>query len=271
VRESVGHLITSQKLSIQKACRIVGLSRSSWYQPALDREHKDQDIIDSLNAIIRKHSRWGFWKCYQRLRALGKTWNHKRVHRVYCAMKLNLPRRTKKRIPKRTYQPLEVASEPNKMWSMDFVSDSLYQGRCFRTLNVIDEGIREALAIEVDTSLPASRIVRVLEQLEERRGLPEQIRVDNGPEFISQLLKDWCKSKGINLHYIQPGKPTQNAFIERFNGTFRYEFLDAHLFEDLDQVREMAWDWMIGYNEERPHDSLGNLTPAEYSKQKLSA
>jgi len=186
-------------------------------------------------------------------------------------MNLNLPRRTKKRIPRREPQPLEVVEIPDKMWSMDFMHDSLYQGRCFRTLNIIDEGVREALAIEIDTSLPAARVIRVLEQLEERRGLPEQIRVDNGPEFTSELLSNWSRQKGIRLHYIQPGKPTQNAYIERFNKTFRYEFLDSHLFEDLDQVRELAWEWMIGYNEERPHQSLGNLTPTEFYKQKLSA
>lgn len=247
------------------------MSRSAWYKPAGGKNKQDQEVIDALNGIVSKHRRWGFWKCHYRLRALGKPWNHKRVHRVYCAMNLNLPRRTKKRIPRREPQPLEVVEIPDKMWSMDFMHDSLYQGRCFRTLNIIDEGVREALAIEIDTSLPAARVIRVLEQLEERRGLPEQIRVDNGPEFTSELLSNWSRQKGIRLHYIQPGKPTQNAYIERFNKTFRYEFLDSHLFEDLDQVRELAWEWMIGYNEERPHQSLGNLTPTEFYKQKLSA
>lgn len=154
---------------------------------------------------------------------------------------------------------------------MDFMHDSLYQGRCFRILNIIDEGVREALAIEVDSSLPAARVVRVLEQLKERRGLPQQIRVDNGPEFVAQSLVDWCNRQGVNLHYIQPGKPTQNAYIERFNRTLRNEVLDAHIFEDLDQVRELCWHWMIGYNEERPHESLNNLTPSQFSNQKLSA
>ena len=169
------------------------MSRSSWYQKSKDSTHRDQEVIAALNEIVSKHRRWGFGKCYHRLRHQGKNWNHKRVHRVYCAMKLNLPRRTKKRMPRREKQPLEVVKVPNEMWSMDFMHDSLYQGRCFRTLNIIDEGVREALAIEVDTSLPAARVVRVLEQLKERRGLPNQIRVDNGPEFISQTLTDWCR------------------------------------------------------------------------------
>lgn len=256
---------------MSKACRITGVSRTFWYQPSTKNPDHDKDVIEALNEIVSKHRRWGFWKCYHRLRHQGKKWNHKRVYRVYCAMKLNLPRRTKKRIPARKAQPLEVIALPNKMWSMDFMSDSLYRGRCFRTLNIIDEGVREALAIEVDSSLPAARVVRVLEQLKERRGLPEQIRVDNGPEFIAQLLIDWCQKEGVTLHHIQPGKPTQNAYIERFNRSFRYEVLDAHLFDDLEQVREIAWEWMISYNEERPHASLNNLTPAQYSNLKLSA
>jgi len=147
---------------------------------------------------------------------------------------------------------------------MDFMSDSLQTGRKFRTLNIIDDFNREALAVEVDTSLPALRVVRVLENLIHERGRPQQIRVDNGPEFISIALEQWCREKEIKLHYIQPGKPTQNAFIERFNGTFRRELLDAYIFENLNQVREMTEEWMEEYNYKRPHDALRNLTPKEY-------
>ena len=145
--------------------------------------------------------------------------------------------------------------------------DSLYCGKRFRTLNVIDEGTRECLAIEVDTSLPAERVIRVLEQLKANRGLPSQIRLDNGPELISHQFADWCKAHQIKLAYIQPGKPTQNGLAERFNGSFRKEFLNAYLFETLNQVRELAWRWQIDYNEERPHDNLGGLPPAIYRKQ----
>jgi putative transposase len=142
--------------------------------------------------------------------------------------------------------------------------DTLYCGKRFRTLNIIDEGTRECLAIEVDTSLPAGRIIRVLEQLKQERGLPQQIRVDNGPELIAAEFYDWCEQHNINVVYIQPGKPQQNGFVERFNGSFRREFLDAYLFETLSQVREMAWVWMLDYNDERPHESLGDLPPAVY-------
>ena len=140
-------------------------------------------------------------------------------------------------------------------------------GDLFRTLNVFDEGVREILAIEVDTSLPAGRVIRVLEQIKESRPLPSQIRVDNGPELISAKLVAWCELHGIRPHHIQPGKPTQNAYIERFNRTFRREVLDAHLFVSLTEVKETVHHWMIAYNEERPHDSLGNLPPTRFREQ----
>lgn len=202
-------------------------------------------MIDALNQVVARHSRWGFWKCFHWLRQRGHEWNHKRVWRVYQAMGLNLPRRAKKRLPARTKQPLDAPSEPNRTWSLDFMQDSLFHGKRFRTLNVIDEGVREVLAIEVDTSLPAERVTRVLNQLSQSRSLPGRIRVDNGPEFISSKFVSWCERHGIELQYIQPGKPMQNAYIERFNGTFRREVLNAHLFGSLSQVRELVHDWMI--------------------------
>ena len=146
--------------------------------------------------------------------------------------------------------------------------DTLYCGKQFRVLNIIDESTRECLAIEVDTSLPAQRLVRVMEQLKTERGLPNQVRVDNGPELVSSTFADWCEEHGIEVVYIQKGKPQQNGFAERFNGYFRYEFLDAYLFESLSQVREMAWLWRLDYNDERPHESLGHLPPSVY-RQKL--
>jgi putative transposase len=150
---------------------------------------------------------------------------------------------------------------------MDFMHDTLYCGKRFRTLNIIDEGVREALAIEVDTSLPAERVIRVLEQLKDSHPLPEQIRVDNGPELISSKLVAWCERHNIRLHHIQPGKPTQNAYIERFNRSLRREVLNAHLFSSLSEVREIIHHWLISYNEERPHSSLGNLPPNAYKQQ----
>ena len=164
--------------------------------------------------------------------------------------------------------PMVVDAMPNAEWSLDFMSDALYQGkRRFRTLNVLDEGVREILAIVIDTSIPGGRVVRTLEQLVDWRGKPLAIRVDNGPEFVSQVFVEWCKANGIELCYIQPGKPNQNAFIERFNRTYRHEVLDAYVFESLQQVRQLTAQWMKEYNEERPHESLGQIPPAMFRRQ----
>src|SRR2546425_8698990 len=172
---------------------------------------------------------------------MGSRWNHKRVLRVYREMRLNLPRRTKRRLPVRERQSLEVPEAPNAIWALDFMSDALYHGRRFRTLNGIDEGVREALDIVIDTSIPGGGVVRTLEQLSRWRGLPDAIRCDNGPEIMSQAFVDWCAANRVEIRYIQPGKPNQNAYIERFNRTYREEVLDVHLFESLSQVRELTY------------------------------
>ncbi len=187
-REAVGWLVEVQELSVSRACESVGLNRSSWYRPERTDLARDEIVIGKLNEVVGKHSRWGFWKCFHWMRQRGATWNHKRVWRVYRGMRLNLPRRAKRRLPSRERQPLEVPPVPDQMCSMDFMHDTLWCGKRFRTLNIFDEGVREVLAIEVDTSLPADRVIRVLEQLKESRPLPAQIRVDNGPELVSSKL-----------------------------------------------------------------------------------
>ena len=186
---------------------------------------------------------------------------------MYCALGLNLKRRAKKRLPARRREQLAVPVQMNLCWSMDFMSDSLYDGRRFRTLNIVDDFNREVLAIEVDTSLTAERVIRVLDRISEWRGYPVSIRVDNGPEFISATLADWAEEHGIELKFIQPGKPTQNAYIERFNRSFRTEVLSYYVFDTFSQVREMVDQWIIQYNEQRPHEALNNLTPMEYLLQ----
>lgn len=147
------------------------------------------------------------------------------------------------------------------------MSDTLYGGRRFRTLNVLDEGVREGLAIEIDTSLPAERVIRVLEQVMSWRGRPQAIRLDNGPEFIAERFMAWCAERAIQLWHTQPGKPDQNAFIERYNRTYRTEVLNAYVFESLEQVREISAVWLQSYNEERPHDALAGVPPATYRAQ----
>ena len=173
-------LLVGAGLSIVKACLFVGVGRSTFYRPERDWRKADAAVIDAINAELKKSPRAGFWKCYGRMRFKGYPFNHKRVYRVYCQMGLNLKRRTKRVLPKRIAQPLEVLAQVNHQWALDFMHDTLYCGKRFRTLNIVDEGTRECLAIEVDTSLPADRVVRTLEQLKAERGLPNQIRVDNG-------------------------------------------------------------------------------------------
>jgi len=228
-------------------------------------QRDDSSLIDALNQLVQKHPSIGFWKCYYRLRRKGLACNHKKLYRVYTMLKLNIRRRTKRRIPQRIKQPLVVPQGLNKAWSMDFMTDSLVDGRRFRLLNIMDDYNRESLAIEADTSLPAARVIRVLERLVEFRGAPDSIRVDNGPEFISDRLQGWCEYHGIRLQFIQPGKPVQNALIERKNGSMRKELLDAYLFYSLEDVRVLAEQWRHDYNHERPHESLGNVPPAEYA------
>ena len=252
------------RLSIQRACQVVRLSRAAYYRPPQDRLTRDQDVIDALNRVVTKRTRWGFWKCYDRLRLTGHRWNHKRVHRVYCALRLNLPRRTRRRVPRRIRRPLEAPAVLNTTWAIDFMCDSLYDGRRFRTLNVIDEGNREGLAIAVGVSLPSVRVIALLEQLIAMHGTPQALRLDNGPELTSGALTRWCEERGIHLLYIQPGQPSQNAFMERFNRTYRTEVLDAYVFFHLDEVRLASDDFLHSYNTERPHDSLGRVPPLTF-------
>lgn len=257
--------MTQHRLTVRRACAAVKLAPSSFYYRAQPRD--DTPVIEAFNRLVAEHPRWGFWKCHDRLRLDGHPWNPKRTHRVYCGMRLNQPRRAKRRRVLRVREALRVPEGPNHTWSMDFMHDTLYWGRTFRTLNVVDDFAREALAIEADTSLPTTRVVRVLEQLAAWRGLPQRIRVDNGPEFLAESFVTWAKVRGIEIVYIQPGKPNQNAFIERFNRSMREEVLDLYLFNDLDEVREVLHHWRIAYNERRPHDALGDLPPAVYRRR----
>lgn len=229
-------------LPVQRACRAVGLGRATYYRPLVDWARRDTPVMDALLVLSAQYLRWGFWKYVDRLRNTGYAWNHKRLWRVYCFLRLNLPRRTKTRLPVRLRRPLEVVPQLNVVWALDFMSDTLDGGQRFRTLNILDEGVREGLAIEVDTSLPAERVIRVLEQVVAWRGQPQALRLDNGPELIAARFMTWCTERGIELRYIQPGKPAQNALIERFNRTYRTEVLNAYVFESLDQVREISAD-----------------------------
>ena len=213
---------------------------------------------------VEKHPTHGLPKTFAYLRKAGNTWNHKKVHRIYKSLGMNLRRKMKRRLPMRIKLPIEKVFSPNQSWSIDFMQDRLSNGRKFRTFNVIDDFNREVLAIEVDISLPAKRIIRILQQIIAMRGKPRRIRMDNGPEFIAAIFELWCKQENIELLYIQPGRPMQNALIERFNGSYRREVLDAYLFEDLWEVKQLTEEFIDEYNNRRPHASLNNMTPKEY-------
>lgn len=252
----------NHNVSLRRACRVVGISDSVYrYQPDA---HRDDGVIDALQKAVKRYPAYGFGKLFKTLKRWSYKWNHKRVHRVYRMLNLNMRRRGKKRLPTRNPMPLCVPEQVNICWSMDFMSDSLMCGRRFRTFNLLDDFNREALAIEIDLSLPTARVIRVLERVVAWRGYPQKIRMDNGPEFISTQLAEWAELNQIELEFIQPGKPTQNSYIERFNRTYRDAILNMYVFKTLNEVRNRTEVWLKEYNHERPHDSLGDLTPWEY-------
>jgi putative transposase len=255
-------MITEHGISQRQACKVVSLPRSNVQYKR--KPKRDEPVIDQLKELVDKHPSIGFWQSYYRIRRKGFNWNHKKVYRVYTEMKLNIRRRYKKRLPARVKQALYQPAALNEVWSIDFMSDTLWDGRRFRLLNIIDDYNREVLHIETDLSLPTLRLIRVLEYLKEFRGLPQIIRVDNGPEFISHRLDMWCKEHKISLTFIQPGKPMQNGFVERCNGNIRKELLNAFVFNNLDDVREKAEEWRQDYNCSRPHQSLRFVPPAEF-------
>jgi len=229
----------------------------------------DTEVIEALQDLAFKHPTYGFRKLFAYIRRSGKQWNHKRFYRVYKLLKLNRRRKGKRRLPSRVKQPLVKQELINQSWSMDFMSDSMVGGRRFRTFNLIDDCTREVLAIEIDTSLSSKRIIRTLERVILDRGKPNIIRTDNGPEFTSKDLELWAKDNEIQIQFIQPGRPMQNGYIERFNRIYRESILDAYLFFELEQVRILTDEWIDEYNNRRPHESLGNLTPNEWKMKQL--
>ena len=240
------------------------LSRSSLlYKSVKD----DNSLIDALQELAVKNPQEGFWKCYGRIRNQGEVVNHKRLHRVYKQIGMPLRRKVKKRLPSRVKEPLAVPAGFTQTWSIDFMSDALSNGTKFRTFNVIDDFNREVLFIESDYSLKSSRVIWVLKHLINRYGKPQKIRMDNGPEFVAKLAQAWSAANEIEFKYIQPGKPMQNAYIERFNKTYRESVLDAYLFDTLDEVREVTAEWTDDYNTTRPHDALGGMPPRVYREQ----
>jgi putative transposase len=262
-RLAVSHIRESLCLSERKSCRLVDISVSEYhYQPKMD----DDDVLrHRLRELAGQRKRFGSPRLHIMLRREKLVVNHKRTERIYREEGLALRRKRRRKGAAGIRVVMPTAIRPNEHWSMDFVSDSIVTGRRFRALAVIDNFSRECPVIEVDTSLGGARVVNVLERLEETRGLPEAITIDNGPEFAGKALDEWAYRKGVKLNFIRPGKPIENAYAESFNGRLRDECLNTNWFMNLKHAREIIEAWRRDYNEVRPHSSLNNLTPMEYA------
>lgn len=253
--------VAEKQTSIRLACATFNISQTCYrYQPKLSDENAH--IADWLLRLTSTHKRWGFGLCFLYLRNVkGFGWNHKRVYRIYRELELNLRIKPRKRLKRDKPDKLSVPQSPNDVWSMDFMADQLSTGRAFRTFNVLDDFNREGLGIEVDLSLPSLRVQRTLDQIIEWRGKPRAIRCDNGPEYISHGLQCWAQERGIRLNYIQPGKPQQNAYVERYNRTVRHEWLEMNELDTIEQAQITATRWLWTYNNERPNMAIGGITP----------
>ena len=263
-RGAVGWIRDRFGLSERRACRLAGVSRSV---VRYESKRDDREIRARLLDLAAEQPRFGYRRLHVLLcRERQGVINLKRVHRIYREENLAVRRKRRKRVGQASRRPRSVPERANERWSMDFMSDSLSDGRQFRTLNVIDDGTRECLAIEVDTSLGGWRVCRVLDRIAERRPLPKRIVIDHGTEFTSKALDQWAHRNQVELCFIRPGKPIENCFVESFNGKLRDECLNLHWFRGLAEARVVLEDWRWHFNHERPHSSLGNATPAEHAE-----
>lgn len=251
------------KISARRLQSLFSVSATCWRYESKNSE-ENQALAASLRSLAHQHKNWGFMLMFLFIRNVEKRpWNHKRVYRIYCEEGLNLRIKPHLRLERAKPMPLHAPSEPNTVWSMDFMHDNLTDGRAYRCLNILDDFNRELLGVEVDLSLPSCRVITALNNLIEWRGTPKVLRSDNGPEFISTKLRQWAESKGIELWFIQPGNPQQNAYVERFNRTMRYELLNAELFSNIEEVQDKATEWQWLYNNKRPSMALNGITPIQ--------
>ena len=268
-REAVGWLVKAQQTSIRRACRVLDLSRATWRYQRRGR-CDNRELLTRLQAHAAERPRYGYRRLHTLVTREGVVANHKRVHRVYREAGLQVRRRQRKRLTRRERVPLPAPNGPRERWSMDFMVDTLADGRAFRTLNIVDDFTRECVAIEVDRSLPGARVVRVLERLA-ADGLPKVIVVDNGPEFAGRTLDAWAYAHHVELRFIRPGKPIENAYVESFNGKFRDECLNEHWFVNLADAQAIIECWRIDYNTVRPHSALDGATPDQFAQTSTGA
>lgn len=260
-KEMAQQAVATRGVSIRLACVAFGISETCYrYRPRSTQEN--EVIADWLVRLTHEHKDWGFGLCFAYLRNVkALPWNHKRVYRIYKELALNLRIKPRRRIRRKKPEPLAVPEGINEVWSMDFMHDRLTDGRAFRLFNVLDDFNREGLGIEVDFSLPGERVTRTLDQIVQWRGKPSALRCDNGPEFISRALRDWSNRHRVKLLFIEPGNPQQNAYVERYNRTVRYSWVDRYQFDSIAEVQDYATRWLWFYNHERPHQANGGLPP----------
>lgn len=262
-RRAVEHL-KSRRYSERRACRLVGFSRSAaWYRL---QGRNDQDLRARLKVLAERYPRYGYPTLHDMLRMEGLVINPKRTYRLYREEGLQVRTKRRKKIT-RPRVPLAVPSAVNERWSVDFVADQLANGRRFRVFNVVDDFSRECVLQVVDFSIGGLRLTRELDELAETRTLPRKIVMDNGPELTSKAMYFWARKRRVKLHFIQPGKPTQNAFVESFNGKFREYCLDLNWFASLQDARSIIERWRQHYNHVRPHRSLGRMPPAMFAQE----
>jgi putative transposase len=262
-REAVAHLCTRHEVSQRRACFVLGIDRSSVRYRSVRPD--DADLREAMKAVASERRRFGYRRVHVMLERQGWHVNQKKLRRLYREEKLQVRKRGGRKRALGTRRPMLVPERPNERWSLDFVSDAFTDGRRFRILAIVDDFSRECLALVADTSLSGLRVTRELTALMTRRGRPRTVVSDNGTELTSMAVLRWCQEAGIDWHYIAPGKPMQNAFVESFIGSFRDELLNETLFSTMREAREAITAWQEDYNRQRPHSSLGNLTPQEFA------
>ena len=266
-REAVRWIVERHGLSERRACGLIRIGRSTWHYSS--RRSPDNDVRCALKELAAKRPRYGYRRLHVLMGREGHRMNHKRLYRLYRSEGLAVRRKRRKRLT-RERTPMPPLARTNERWSMDFMQDRFGLGRKFRTFNLVDEFSRECPAIEVDTSIRAARVIRVLDRVAGERGLPDEILIDNGTEFTSRALEAWAHDNGVKLHFIRPGKPNDNPYIESFNGKFRDECLNENWFTSLDDARATIERWRRDYNQVRPHSSLNNMTPEEFANAAAS-